>query len=119
MAIAGTDVILCAQYTRVNSTQRVHFRAPETLVKQADAIAAAEGRNRTDVLVEALRSYLEDASDEQRVKQAIANAYYKDDLEFEAVKAVLAAKQAQNVRVLKRQLIDERLSQELAAALDE
>jgi len=103
----------------MSSTQRVHFRAPETLIKQADTIAAAEGRNRTDVLVEALRSYLEDAAGEERVKQAIANAYYEEELDFEAVKAVVGVQQAQNFRVLKHQLTDERLSEELAAALDE
>ena len=103
----------------MSSSTRVHFRAPERLIEQADALAVAEGKNRTDVLVDALREYLADASDEERVQQAIANAYYEDRLDYEQVKAIVGVETAQNFRVLKRQLTDEEISEELAAALDE
>jgi metal-responsive CopG/Arc/MetJ family transcriptional regulator len=103
----------------MNSSTRVHFRAPERLIEQADALAIAEGKNRTDVLVEALREYLANASDEDRVQQAIANAYYEDQLEFDQVKAIVGVEAAQNFRVLKRQLTDDGISDDLAAALDE
>jgi metal-responsive CopG/Arc/MetJ family transcriptional regulator len=103
----------------MGSSTRVHFRAPERLIEQADAIAVAEGKNRTDILVEALREYLENASDEERVKQAIANAYYEDRLDFEETKSIVGVETAQNFRVLKHQLTDDRLSDDLAAALDE
>lgn len=103
----------------MGSSTRVHFRAPERLIEQADALAVAEGKNRTDVLVEALREYLENASDEDRVRQAIANAYYEDRLDFEETKSIVGVETAQNFRVLKRQLTDDRLSNDLAAALDE
>jgi metal-responsive CopG/Arc/MetJ family transcriptional regulator len=103
----------------MGSSTRVHFRAPERLIEQADALAIAEGKNRTDVLVEALREYLANASDEDRVQQAIANAYYEDQLEFDQMKAIVGVEAAQNFRVLKRQLTDDDISEELAAALDE
>lgn len=103
----------------MSSSKRVHFRAPAELIRQADALATAEDKNRTDVLVEALRSYLDHATDEERVRQAIANAYYEDELEYDAVKAVVGVEDAQNFRVLKHQLTDERLSEDLAATLDE
>lgn len=103
----------------MSSNTRVHFRAPERLIEQADALAVAEGKNRTDVLVEALREYLADASDEERVQQSIANAYYEDRLDYEQVKSIVGVETAQNFRVLKRQLTDEEISEELAAALDE
>jgi metal-responsive CopG/Arc/MetJ family transcriptional regulator len=103
----------------MSSSTRVHFRAPERLIEQADALAIAEGKNRTDVLVEALREYLANASDEDRVQQAIANAYYEDQLEFDQMKAIVGVEAAQNFRVLKRQLTDDDISEELAAALDE
>ncbi|ELY55473.1 hypothetical protein C491_17207 [Natronococcus amylolyticus DSM 10524] len=97
----------------------MHFRAPERLIEQADALAVAEGKNRTDVLVEALREYLATASDEERVQQAIANAYYEGQLEFDQVKAIVGVEAAQNFRVLKRQLTDDSISNDLAAARDE
>ena len=103
----------------MSSSTRVHFRAPEGLIEQADALATAEGKNRTDVLVEALRAYLAEASDDERVQQTIANAYYEDRLEFEQVKTIVGVETAQNFRVLKHQLQDEKLSDNLAAALDE
>lgn len=103
----------------MSSSTRVHFRAPERLIEQADALAIAEGKNRTDVLVEALREYLANASDEEQVRQAIANAYYEDRLEFEQVKAIVGVETAQNFRVLKHQLTNEQLSADLADALEE
>ncbi|MFC6716708.1 ribbon-helix-helix protein, CopG family [Natrialbaceae archaeon GCM10025810] len=103
----------------MGSSTRVHFRAPERLIERADALAIAEGTNRTDVLVEALREYLDEATDEERVRQRIANAYYEDRLDFEQVEAIVGVERARNYRVLKRQLTDDRLSDELAEALDE
>ncbi|SIR76206.1 hypothetical protein SAMN05421858_3689 [Haladaptatus litoreus] len=103
----------------MSSSKRVHFRAPERLIEQADVLAVAEDKNRTDVLVDALRDYLADASDEERVQQAIANAYYEDRLTFEQVKAIVGTEAAQNFRVLKHQLTDDSISDDLAGALDE
>lgn len=103
----------------MGSSTRVHFRAPERLIEQADTLAVAEDKNRTDVLVEALRSYLSEARDEERVRQAIADAYYEDRLEFEQVKAIVGVECARNFRVLKRQLTDDQLSDELAAGFEE
>lgn len=103
----------------MSSSTRVHFRAPERLIEQADALAVAEDKNRTDVLVDALREYLAEASDEERVQQAIANAYYEERLSFEQVTAIVGTETAQNFRVLKRQLTDDGITDELAAALDE
>lgn len=82
-------------------------------------LAVAEDKNRTDVLVDALREVLPEASDKERVQQSIANAYYEDRLTFEQVKAIVGTEPARNFRVLKRQLTDEGISDDLAAALDE
>jgi len=103
----------------MSSSTRVHFRAPERLIEQADALAAAEDKNRTDVLVEALRAYLSDASNKEGVQQAIADAYYEDRLEYEQVKAIVGTQQAQNFRLLKQQLTDDSISDELASGFEE
>ena len=103
----------------MSSSTRVHFRAPERLIEQADALAVAEDKNRTDVLVEALRAYLSTASNEEAVQQAIADAYYEDRLDFAQTKAIVGTETAQNFRLLKQQLSDETLSEELADAIDE
>ena len=103
----------------MSSSTRVHFRAPERLIEQADALAVAEDKNRTDVLVEALRTYLSNASNEEAVQQAIADAYYEDRLDFEQTKAIVGTETAQNFRLLKQQLSDDSLSEALADAIDE
>jgi metal-responsive CopG/Arc/MetJ family transcriptional regulator len=103
---------------RMNSSTRVHFRAPERLIKQADALAVAEEKTRTDVLVDALREYLAESSDEERVQQAIADAYYEDCV-FDQVRSLVGIETAQNFRVLKRQLTNDRISDELAGAFNE
>lgn len=103
----------------MTSSTRVHFRAPERLVEQADALAVAEDKNRTDVLVDALREYLAEASNEERIQQAIADAYYEDRLTYEQVAAIVGTETAQSFRVLKQQLTDDSITEDLAAALDE
>lgn len=102
----------------MGSSTRVHFRAPERLIERADVLAVAEDKNRTDVLVDALREYLAEASDEEYVRQAIANAYYEDRLTFDQVKAIVGTEAAGNFRVLKHQLTDDSISEELAASRD-
>lgn len=97
----------------MSSSKRVHFRAPEQLIEQADVLATAEDRDRTDVLIDALRAYLSDASKSNEVKRDLANAYYEDDISYDAVQALLGPKEAENLRLLKDQLENQELTEEL------
>jgi predicted DNA-binding protein len=45
--------------------RRVHFRSPAYLVERLDAIADLFDKDRTDVLVEAIRKYIEDTADSE------------------------------------------------------
>ena len=94
--------------------KRVQFRAPHHLVDRADALAALLGVDRTDILVTALREYLQDAADDT-LGQEIAAAYYDDKISFGQLTELLGAEEAANVRVLKQQL-DEEYIDELADA---
>jgi hypothetical protein len=84
--------------------KRVQFRAPNRLIDRADALAAVLGEDRTDVLVTALREYLQDAAHNDKLVQEIAAAYYDDEITFEQLKALVGAEEAANLRVLKQQL---------------
>ena len=86
--------------------KRVQFRAPDRLIDRADALAAVLGEDRTDVLVTALREYLQDAAHDDTLTQEIAAAYYDDEITYEQLKALVGAQEAANLRVLKRQLDD-------------
>lgn len=87
--------------------KRVQFRAPHRLIDRADALASVLGEDRTDILVTALREYLQEATHDDAITQEIAAAYYDDELSFEDLKALVGAEEAANVRVLKQQLSDD------------
>ncbi|MDL0121097.1 hypothetical protein [Halobacterium salinarum] len=87
--------------------QRVQFRAPESVVQQADTLATVLETDRTSVILSALREYLQDASHDDDLKQELADAYYGDDITFEELRAVVGHEEAANFRVLKTQLDEE------------
>jgi len=87
--------------------KRVQFRAPDRLVDRADALATVLGENRTDVLVTALREYMQDAAHDEALVQEIAAAYYDDEISDDQLEALLGPEEAASVRVLKQQLDEE------------
>lgn len=86
--------------------KRVQFRAPHRLIDRADALATVLGEDRTDILVTALREYLQDAAHDDTLVQEIAAAYYDNEIDYEQLTALLGAEEATNIRVLKQQLDD-------------
>ncbi|WP_222918296.1 ribbon-helix-helix domain-containing protein [Natrinema sp. SYSU A 869] len=96
--------------------RRVHFQSPEYLVERLDAIADLFDKDRTDLLVEAIREYLEETADSETFQELVATKYYDDQLEFETVKQLVGAETAQRLRLLKADLEDEPL--DLAAPDD-
>jgi hypothetical protein len=95
--------------------KRVQFRAPNRLIDRTDALADILGEDRTDILVTALREYLQEATHEDAVLQEIADAYYDGQITFEQLKTLVGAEEAANIRVLKQQL-DEDFLDEVADA---
>ena len=96
--------------------RRVHFQSPEYLVERLDAIAALFDKDRTDLLVEAIREYIEETADSETFQELVATKYYDDQLEFETVKQLVGAETAQRLRLLKADLEGEPLN--LAAPAD-
>jgi len=97
--------------------RRVHFQSPEYLVERLDAIADLFDKDRTDLLVEAIREYLADTAEDETFQELVATKYYDDQLEFETVKQLVGAETAQRLRLLKADLEDEPL--DLAAPDDD
>lgn len=93
--------------------KRVQFRAPHRLIDRTDALADVLGEDRTDILVRALREYLQDATHDDTLIQEIAAAYYDDEITVEQLKTLVGAEEAANLRVLKQQL-DEDFIDEVA-----
>ena len=110
-AVAEAVMRLCAELAHNMSAsddpRRVHFQSPEYLVDRLDAIAELFDTDRTDLLVEAIREYIEETADSETFQELVATKYYDDQLEFETVKQLVGAETAQRLRLLKADLEDE------------
>lgn len=95
--------------------KRVQFRAPHRLIDRTDALAEVLGEDRTNILVTALREYLQTATHDDALTQEIAAAYYDDEITVEQLKTLVGAEEAANLQVLKQQL-DEDFINEVADA---
>jgi metal-responsive CopG/Arc/MetJ family transcriptional regulator len=84
--------------------KRVQFRAPHRLIERTDALAAVLGEDRTDILVSALREYLQEATHEDAITQEIAAAYYDNEITYEQLKSLVGAEEAANLQDHKKQL---------------
>ena len=109
-------VDLAHRMSASDDPRRVHFQSPEYLVDRLDAIAELFDTDRTDLLVEAIREYIEETADSETFQELVATKYYDDQLEFETVKQLVGAETAQRLRLLKADLEDEPL--DLAAPDD-
>lgn len=103
-----TIIRLCAERAHEMSAsddpRRVHFQSPEYLVDRLDAIADLFDKDRTDLLVNAIREYIEDTAESETFQELVATKYYNDQLDFETVKQLVGAETAQRLRLLKADL---------------
>jgi len=58
--------------------QRIHFQSPAYLVERLDVIADLFDKDRTDVLVEAIREYIKDTAGSETFQELVATKYYDD-----------------------------------------
>lgn len=86
------------------STKRVNFRLPEELITQADIAAEVTHKNRTEVLIEALRQYLEEKESEESFREAVVELYLDDQIEFADLADVIGQQDAEAVRSSKNVL---------------
>jgi len=90
--------------------RRVHFQSPEYLVDRLDAIADLFETDRTDLLVEAIREYIEETADSDTFQELVAEKYYDGQLDFETATQLVGTETAQRLRLLKRDLDSEPLA---------
>lgn len=86
--------------------QWVDFQSPEHFIERLDAIADLLEKDRTDLLVEAMQEYIEEAVDSDRFQHLVAPRYYNDEFSFETVKELVDPETAQRFRLLKSDLVD-------------
>ena len=79
---------------------KVNFRLPTSLIEKADVAAEITHRNRTELVTEALREYLEGIEDEA-FKEAVVELYLDDQIGFEVLKEFIGRRDAESVRASK------------------
>jgi len=80
---------------------RVNFRLPEELIEKADVAAEISKRNRTEIIKEALQSYLEDIENDEKFKEAVVELYLEDEINFDILKQFIGRQDAESVRASK------------------
>jgi metal-responsive CopG/Arc/MetJ family transcriptional regulator len=85
-------------------TKRVNFRLPEELIAQADVAAEVTHKNRTEILIEALRQYLAEKESDESFREAVVELYLDDQIAFEKLADVLGRQDAESVRASKQVL---------------
>lgn len=101
--------------TAAMGTTRVNFRLPDDLVEKADVAAEVTHRNRTEIIKEALREYLETVEDDEAFREAVVDLYLDDRISFEVLAEFVGRQDAESVRASKS-LLDQgdELADELA-----
>lgn len=84
-----------------DGSRRVHFQSPAELVERMDAVAEVFDRDRTDLLVEAMRQYVRETAEDEEFRSLVAERYYDDRLTFEEVKRLVGTETAHRFRLLK------------------
>lgn len=106
------------EFLSLLSAYGVSRRIPSSIQQKAQALAIAEDKNSTDLMINAIQTYISERTESENVRQQIADAYYNDELTFEQVEELVGPEQAGNFKVLKDQLENESLREELAVMDD-
>ena len=96
-------------------SKKVNFRLPDELIKKADVAAKISHKNRTDIIKEALQSYLQEVEDQDEFREAVVELYLDDEIDFDTLKELIGRQDAESVRASKAILEQgDELAEELA-----
>lgn len=87
-------------------------------MERFDAVAEVYDRDRTDLLVEAMREYVRETASDEEFRDLVAERYYDGRLSFEEVKRLVGAETAHRLRLLKADLDAEPLDLDAPADVD-
>lgn len=99
----------------IMGTKKVNFRLPDDLVDKADVAAEVTHKNRTEIVKEALRKYLEEVEDDEKFKEEVIELYLDEEIDFDTLKEFVGRRDAESVRASKS-LLDsgEEMADEIA-----
>ena len=96
-------------------SEKVNFRLPKELIDKADVAAKVSQKNRTEIVKDALRKYLQEVENREAFEEAVVELYLEEQIDFDTLKQFVGRQDAESVRASKT-LLDqgEDLSDELA-----
>ena len=96
-------------------SEKVNFRLPEELIDKADVAAKVSQKNRTEIIKDALRKYLQEVENREAFEEAVVELYLEEQIDFDTLKQFVGRQDAESIRASKA-LLDqgEYLSDELA-----
>ena len=96
-------------------SEKVNFRLPEELIDKADVAAKVSQKNRTEIVKDALRKYLQEVENREAFEEAVVELYLEEQIDFDTLKQFVGRQDAESIRASKA-LLDqgEDLSDELA-----
>jgi len=82
-------------------TTKVNFRLSDELIEKADVAAEVTHKNRTDIVVDALREYLGDMEDDEKFRESVVELYLEDEISFEVLKEFVGLQDAESIKASK------------------
>lgn len=83
-------------------------RLPEELITHADVASEVTHKNHTELLIEALREYLEGMVTDEEFRESVVELYLADEIDFETLELIIDRQDANAVQSGKRLLDDDR-----------
>lgn len=80
------------------------FNAPESLVREADAVADLLDTSRTNLLVDGLRRQLEEVVRDEGFQRRLRDAFFRGQVSAETVATVLGTEEATRLELLREEL---------------
>lgn len=95
--------------------KKISARFPEDLLEEIDTVAKLEYKDRTALMKEALKEYIDRGLEEGRLKEEATRRYLRGDLTYHQLEKLLGVEDAQAIKA-SRQLLEEgeRLAKKLA-----
>lgn len=82
--------------------KKISARFPEELLDEVDALAELEHSDRTTIMKQALREYLEKERMNERLKELAVRRFLEGQLDYRKLRLLLGPEEAEAVRTSKR-----------------
>lgn len=95
----------------IDETMNFELHVPNDLLHRLDILAMVLEKDRSEIIVDALRSYLQTVTSADEFLDRIADAYHADEISVEELRLLLDADDLENFHALKQQLDEDDIAE--------